>query len=489
MKFKLTIINSLLILLILPNAVFLIFWFKWYVSLPTLAVIFYLISKLEIKFPERKKQNSPLLLFLTLAVSFSIAVLSGTCNFLPQNFDFIKHNLITCDLVNYQWPVVYDKFHYLCYNIAYYLIPAGIAKLFSNSAAEYFLFGELILVVFIALRYVQIYVTKNVFHSFLIVILPNSIFLVRLLLYSLVYIKEIYVFSPDVLFGNPLPLYLEISTFITQVVYVPQHFCALLIGGCLMHYSWITKNIKLGVFICIFVPLWSVFTSAAFLLLLFFQILIFYKDALKHRKFIFISLLVFFVFVSYFSGHGLTGCRRFWQMNLIEIKEIIRFLACIAIPYVCFFLFAFFSKKTPIIQNIKSNVLNRDPKTCLLLISCMLTPFFLFYYNFDFMLRGCATFLFFVNLIMLANLDKLKTLYFYTFILIFSIGIITQITLLCLNLKVDSYKYSFKNYHYYLENKKTIYDLDSYHKPGIKFHYLSKKKNSIFYNYLARKKH
>ena len=78
----------------------------------------------------------------TLCLAFLWTYLSGIGGFRPQHFDYYKHNLIINNLVRLDWPVVYADGQYLCYNVAYYLVPTLLAKFLGGlSSVGYFMFG------------------------------------------------------------------------------------------------------------------------------------------------------------------------------------------------------------------------------------------------------------------------------------------------------------------------------------------------------------
>lgn len=56
------------------------------------------------------------------------------CNFMPQAFDYEKHNAVLQDLVRYNWPVIYETHDkaMLTYYIGQYLLPATIGKIFCS---------------------------------------------------------------------------------------------------------------------------------------------------------------------------------------------------------------------------------------------------------------------------------------------------------------------------------------------------------------------
>ena len=93
----------------------------------------------ELKAVQLITHISPL---ITITLAFLWTYFSGIGDFRPQHFDYYKHNLIINNLVRLDWPVVYADGQYLCYNLAYYLVPTLLAKFFGGlSSVGYFVFG------------------------------------------------------------------------------------------------------------------------------------------------------------------------------------------------------------------------------------------------------------------------------------------------------------------------------------------------------------
>ncbi len=114
-------------------------WFEWWVALPCTVVLveslrrLVLISKSELSFRS-------LLICGLLALAWTYW--GGVGGFRPQHFDYFKHNLITNNLVRYEWPVRYADGTFLCYYHAYYLPATALAKWWGGiTAVPYYLFG------------------------------------------------------------------------------------------------------------------------------------------------------------------------------------------------------------------------------------------------------------------------------------------------------------------------------------------------------------
>lgn len=101
-----------------------------------------------------KKENSEIIcnkqsLTIIAAFAFLWCFFAGIGYFYYQSFDYHFRNAVFRDLINYDWPVFYDKADTpLVYYMAFWLIPAGIAKffhLFISNQQTLFLIGNIVL--------------------------------------------------------------------------------------------------------------------------------------------------------------------------------------------------------------------------------------------------------------------------------------------------------------------------------------------------------
>ena len=154
--------NLIYVYLTLPIFVFWWGWFAWWVTLPCSFVLIYALFQYlsnyfqnvdyksttmtaqitnlnELKAVQLITHISPL---ITITLAFLWTYFSGIGGFRPQHFDYYKHNLIINNLVRLDWPIVYSDGQYLCYNLAYYLVPTLLAKFFGGlNSVDYFIFG------------------------------------------------------------------------------------------------------------------------------------------------------------------------------------------------------------------------------------------------------------------------------------------------------------------------------------------------------------
>lgn len=92
-------------------------------------------------------------------ISFSLALIwcffAGIGYFYYQSFDFHFRNAVFRDLINYEWPVFYDKANTpLVYYVGFWLVPAFLTKicaLFGFSQETLFIIGNVLLLFYAAL--------------------------------------------------------------------------------------------------------------------------------------------------------------------------------------------------------------------------------------------------------------------------------------------------------------------------------------------------
>lgn len=135
--------------LLLPNLIFLLFWFKWWITSVVLSLLGLVVYK-HLKYLGFNlkhlvngflKDRSNLLLLLT---AFLVCLLTGVGLFLPQG-DLPKHHAVLKILVESPWPVsIIDQGEklYLVYYFAWYLPAALLGKILGLQAALVFLFFE-----------------------------------------------------------------------------------------------------------------------------------------------------------------------------------------------------------------------------------------------------------------------------------------------------------------------------------------------------------
>ena len=132
----LTVKKAALLYMLLPTAIFLYGWLKWYYAIFAISCLFVAFIYIANCDKKSKKNNvmyiSKEMLIAILICSLLWCFLAGIGGFYYQSDDHNLRNAIFRDLINYDWPVVYDKKYALVYYIGQWLIPALFGKMFLN---------------------------------------------------------------------------------------------------------------------------------------------------------------------------------------------------------------------------------------------------------------------------------------------------------------------------------------------------------------------
>ena len=156
-KIDLTLIICTYMMLAIPIAMLLIFWFKWYISVPcffclTIALIL-VIRKIKYKTLDEYKQIFNIKKIAIIMLGLLIFnILSGAGGLFYQNWDYRYRNTVLHDLIDKDWPVKYDyssmeyekaqigtEKGFLSYYFTYWLPGATVGKLLGFEAANMFL--------------------------------------------------------------------------------------------------------------------------------------------------------------------------------------------------------------------------------------------------------------------------------------------------------------------------------------------------------------
>jgi hypothetical protein len=119
-----------------PILIFVLGWTKIFVSVPVV-----IVSSIAIVFAMRKicneNRNEVYISFgeilLAFCIFFLFFIMVGHSNLTAQDFDWHKHHAIFNDLMNYDWPVVYEDGSMLTYYLGQYMVPSFIGKVFNSS--------------------------------------------------------------------------------------------------------------------------------------------------------------------------------------------------------------------------------------------------------------------------------------------------------------------------------------------------------------------
>ncbi|MEM7655320.1 MAG: hypothetical protein AAF399_04260 [Bacteroidota bacterium] len=117
--------------LLLPNLIFLLGWLTPWLSVPLVVGLLWIWGKKQefrTKEPSGKDQGKWWLLGFALVWTW----LSGIGGFAWQRADYLKHDLVWHDLLQQDWPIVYEQGEMLVYYLGYYLVSGGLAKLLGS---------------------------------------------------------------------------------------------------------------------------------------------------------------------------------------------------------------------------------------------------------------------------------------------------------------------------------------------------------------------
>lgn len=120
----------------LPILIFVVGWTK-----PAVALIIILATGGSMFYclrHQREKQirfnkNDVVELFVLFLFFFALCVFCGQGDLFRQDYDWNKHHAVFRDLMNYEYPVVYDNDVLLTYYLGQYLVPSFVGKLCGHS--------------------------------------------------------------------------------------------------------------------------------------------------------------------------------------------------------------------------------------------------------------------------------------------------------------------------------------------------------------------
>lgn len=133
-----SVILTAILILLLPLALFVIFWMNIFWSILLSGFLIYLLKdfvpKIKVNFTEKVSIKLPYALATMILVTAWI-LYGGIGKIGYQNFDYVKHNSIFFDLLNSAWPVqtsIESTTYHLVYYLGYYIVPAAIGKIFNS---------------------------------------------------------------------------------------------------------------------------------------------------------------------------------------------------------------------------------------------------------------------------------------------------------------------------------------------------------------------
>jgi hypothetical protein len=259
-----------LVYLIIPNLIFLAAWVRPWIGIPAAIVV--VICSVFLVWQNRpgepRQGLGRLNLVFVLALAFYWTLLAGAGGFVPQETDYIHHNLTFHDLIHFTWPVTYSLpdggKSYLCYGLGYYLVPALGGRILGDAAMPVLTFLWMFAGVALFFYWVATF-ARNPKTSLLIFLLfaATNLGLLALKHGCVPGLRDNYVGGTMWKLG----LYHSYYDFFTKLQFQPQHGLPGLLGMALFYEMlWIKKDPRGAVFVwsaCLF---WSPISCVGLLL-------------------------------------------------------------------------------------------------------------------------------------------------------------------------------------------------------------------------------
>jgi hypothetical protein len=257
-KYKFKVIDSLLLLYLLLPSFFLFFYFENILSFFAVISIgiflLWIVEKTEYKNVHINWE----ILFLCLVCSAIVCLFVGLFpNIIgSEQPDWLKHNTILNDLLSNPWPVIYGDNQMLNYYLGMYLLPAAIGKLFSSYlVCKIVLSSYLFVGLFLSLYKFGKELTKSKTNILIVFIL----FVFVILFSGWDWLSYCLQFGRTPHFLEHLEWgagFVQLSSIVTLLSWVPQHFIPAFIGALLFKDFKIEKSVIIPISL-----LWSPFSA------------------------------------------------------------------------------------------------------------------------------------------------------------------------------------------------------------------------------------
>lgn len=127
---------SIIAYLYIPLLIFLLGWVKLIVALPVIAVtavgIFFSMRNIY-RSNTGNKYGTLLGILIAFLGFFLFFVVAGHSDLFAQDYDWHKHHAVFNDLMNFEWPVVYENNSMLTYYLGSYIVPSFFGKIFHSA--------------------------------------------------------------------------------------------------------------------------------------------------------------------------------------------------------------------------------------------------------------------------------------------------------------------------------------------------------------------
>ncbi len=312
--------------LLLPNLLFLVTWIKPLIGFPVAALCVFGYVRLLRSLGSRdvRWHFSGKTIGAVLFLAFLWTFLSGAGGFVPQSSDYLKHNLIYHDLLDWKWPVGYgaesSEGKFLCYALGYYLVPAEFGRCFGESWVNPISFLWLGAGMFLFFLWLAAFDPNRPVSTVLIFLCSAGILFAWLFLKhdTLLHVGGLRVAGPglDSLLRKMGIANNNYDTF-TRLHYQPQHAIVGWLGAALLYeLTWVRKSGPAALFVWATTLLWSPFTSAALLMIPLVSLKRMRAVAYLEWTNVICGGVLFALVASYFGAHEhLEGAGAIWSFS------------------------------------------------------------------------------------------------------------------------------------------------------------------------------
>lgn len=482
----------------------LLFWFKFYISIPIIGIMIYIFYKFYSNKSYLKEEEYKNLfnlkkwvILIVLVVIFSF--LSGAGGYFYQNWDYNARNAVLNDLIEYKWPVVYNynlvdskimgfNKGILSYYFTYWLPAAGIGKIFGYQCANVFMLFYQILGLLLFFYFLARYFRKINIRYFFIFFSFSGADIIGRFIFSCINGNPIDVMSfIGTMHIDTFGEYFCFSSFVTQVFWVFNQAIPAFIITLLMLNEKNYSNI--GIFMLLLLP-FAPFPAVGLLYLIIIFTLFGFECREKFNLFrvkelfsiqnllCFVSVLpIILLFFMNAGGHnsGLIFFREGIQGNILNI--MVKYLILMILEVYIYILL----------------VSNKTNCKLLLLVGLFLSiiPFYYIGIGLDFCNRVSIPLLIIVLLYVIkylnmkesfSNKNLVKSICLIIFLIISSITGMNEIRR-SIYMTKDNYSNGVSNI---TDNWKTYGKINNATDAKFFSNFVSKKKNNIYFRYIVK---
>lgn len=387
-----------LIYLVIPCIIFSLFFIKNSIAVILLPVLLYPFVELVRERSETYKLKKHNILFIFIFIfSFIFASIFGVGYFGFQTGDHDKNEMIFKELINNDWPVVFNDFQVsnqiLSYPLGFFLAPALIGKVFGWEVGNISLYLNHAIGIFLVFLWIIKIINRRGAVVFFIFFGGWDI------------AGELLFNRFDFVFGTHIEwwtthTFLQYSSFTTVLAWSAQHFASQFLGVCIIYYLIHKKKYNYIIFTGSIIAFWSHFTLLGYAS--FIPLLLRERERIKLMFFSvnnFVIIFLIVVFLYYTSKDGQLIPHGFlW--NSWDAKDFAaRFFSFYVFEFLLLSIFLFINRKE---LNENDSILLMS---CIVLLSVL--PLYRAGWSNDFSMRGSGPALFILYLISMKQLFSL----------------------------------------------------------------------------------